>query len=90
MAPVRVEGLGAGHREHDATQRQEAGDAVVDQESDSPDRREPLDHRRVLDQLVETEQRERHEPDEDHRSEQPADRAGPVPLQEEERDQDRY
>ncbi len=74
---VGVQRLGAGDRQHDAAEREERRHAVVDHEPRAPGRRERLEDARVGHDLARPEDADHREPDQDHRAEQPADRAGP-------------
>jgi hypothetical protein len=88
VAPVGVEGLGSGDSQHDAAEDEVPPDAVVEQEPDPPSGRQPLEHRGLLDDLVEADHTDRDEPDDDHGTEQRADRSRPGALDHEQPDED--
>ena len=57
VAAVGVERLGAGDAQDHATEREECLEAVVDEEPCTPDRRERLEHTRMVDHLGESRSR---------------------------------
>ena len=88
VAAVGVQRLGAGDRQHDRAEREERGDAVIEEEAHRPRRREALQDLGVRDHLAAAENPDGQKPDEDDRAEQPADRAGAEPLGQEQADED--
>ncbi len=94
VAQIRVERLGAGHREHDRADDRPRRPAARDEQHRAVSRVECREHRRHAHHFDRAHRAQHEEPEQHHRPEDAAEAAGPEPLHEEEpredRDRDRH
>ena len=88
VAHVRVEGFRAGDGQDDRSHRDERDLQVCREEVEAVRRVQCLEDRRVARDLADAGYRDDHEPDDHHRTEQPADDVGPELLREEQDGED--
>ena len=89
MPHVGIQRLGAGHAQEHAAEHQEPARPAVHQREDGIAGIEPGQHRGVLDDAIDAERPDGHEPQRHHRAEQPADPRRPQRLDREQAQQHR-
>ena len=87
MPHIGIERLGASDRENDGAEQNKARARVAEDQLNPVERVDCLEDPRLPDDLGETQQTERREPDDDDRAEKHADPLGAAALRDKQRDQ---